>query len=247
VVDATAEDFDTPQALNAKVVLQGCLAAAREKIDCDVAGALLTTASIAAAFSLSDISGTTQRRAQLTRSRGQPPSNSSMPRFGSTPLCRNSRRLSPAAGRTQRETVASRGTLGPVRMGREPDGVAEVARFRSSDAASSDPGEPCVVDGGFPVVSPERQGIACRPVDKAADDVEAIQRLKHALCKAIDYLDPERIASLFVSDRPLDTSLDVFAEGTGGRRVPRAGCRGGPDRAHTRSPMAMTRRARWTR
>jgi NAD(P)-dependent dehydrogenase (short-subunit alcohol dehydrogenase family) len=156
VLDATAEDYDAVNAVNARAVLLGCTFAGRDMIDRNAPGAILNTASISAEHSLHDhicydaAKGAVRmitRTAALDLAEHDIRVNAIAPGFTAT-------NLSEGGPEAVRETVASGDTFKPVPMGRagEPEEVADTAVFLCSDAASYVTGELCFVDGGYQVV-----------------------------------------------------------------------------------------------
>lgn len=156
VLDATAEDYDATQAVNARAVMLGCRAAARDMIDRDAAGRILNTASISAEFSLPDhisydaAKGAVRmitRTAALELADHDIRVNAVAPGFTAT-------NLSEGGPDGLRKTVASGETLKPVPMGRagEPPEIADAALYLCSEAASYVTGELLFVDGGYQVV-----------------------------------------------------------------------------------------------
>ncbi len=156
VLDATADDYDATQAVNARAVMLGCRAAARDMIDRDAPGAIVNTASISAEFSLPDhisydaAKGAVRmitRTAALELAAHDIRVNAVAPGFTAT-------NLSEGGPDALRETIASGDTLKPVPMGRagEPPEVADAALFLGSSAASYVTGELLFVDGGYQVV-----------------------------------------------------------------------------------------------
>jgi len=156
VLDATADDYDATQAVNARAVMLGCQAAARDMIDREAPGAILNTASISAECSLFDhisydaAKGAVRmitRTAALELADHDIRVNAVAPGFTAT-------NLSEGGPDGLRETVASGETLKPVPMGRagEPDEIADAALYLCSDAASYITGELLFVDGGYRVL-----------------------------------------------------------------------------------------------
>lgn len=156
LLEASAEDYDAVQAVNARAVMLGCRYAGEDMIERDEAGSILSTVSISAEFSLFDhviydaAKGAAKmitRTAALELAAHGIRVNAVAPGFTAT-------NLSEGGPDALRETVESGDTLKPVPMGRagEPTEIAEPALFLCSDAASYVTGELFFVDGGYQVV-----------------------------------------------------------------------------------------------
>ncbi|MFB6311173.1 MAG: SDR family NAD(P)-dependent oxidoreductase [Salinirussus sp.] len=156
LLEASADDYDAVQAVNARAVMLGCRYAGEDMIERDVAGSILNTVSISAEFSLFDhiiydaAKGAAKmitRTAALELAEYGIRVNGLAPGFTAT-------NLSPGGPDGLRETVEAGETLKPVPMGRagETPEIAEPALFLCSDGASYVTGELFFVDGGYQVV-----------------------------------------------------------------------------------------------
>jgi NAD(P)-dependent dehydrogenase (short-subunit alcohol dehydrogenase family) len=156
VLDATPEEYDRVQAINARAVLFGCQYAAADMIDRGVEGTILNTSSISSEHSLHDhISYDASKGAvrMITRTAALDLAeygirvNAIAPGFTAT-------QLSASGPEGVREAVESGEIMKPVPIGRaaEPEEIAAGALFLCSDAASYVTGEQLYVDGGYQII-----------------------------------------------------------------------------------------------